>query len=631
MKILFIISLLCGFLLTSCEKETDAPMPFPDSVSGRFYLTTADYEGVEQSRTTTPSPSTVRYDKIVYYVLNTGINSFVDNAKTQWNPDTSELIVEGLHEGNYRLLILAVRGDWKADNATIHPLLTPADAWLSFPENMTAPLQADYYYGKIDFSVELQQGAETITPMQEVTLKHLVGGIEFSFIYNNPYVRTSVESNILRLEDAKFYTTFTADQRYEGESLGGVRTVQLQSESHILRFMPHIQNSAPLKGRIEMHSRSYSYANKKKIVQYYNFSNNTVEQGRLNRVRTRVVHPDDNSGVLYMTAASFEESHHDYILQDDESKDVYCDRTQRQFTTTRPLQTEITDNEELHLRFYSPRPLKDATIRILIPSFHEPVTLAYLDSLPAFADVWLQIPATKRGMIFPTASGGHITLPPLTINELQRGEITVQSEDDYWIRLQKIKIPWTIFWGLFGGDPDKPDGGPSGNWMGIRPVHCREAVAFMLNVTYMFGLEEVVQVMRNSPYPLYGNDGKTLEPIDRVVSKMRAPYTLEVGLAQPANVRGMANPSVWGVIQDCYLQHYTSAFEVHTNFHELGHVMGYNHDSQFTFGAWAEKLMNNFYVDHIREFPIDSYLYLNSRDNPHRYTYVPPKIYTSIH
>lgn len=615
MKILFIISLFCGFLLTSCEKETDVHMPFPNSVSGHFYLTTADYEGAEQSRTVASPPSRVRYDEISYYVMNTSTNNFV-NTKTLWRPETSELIVEGLHEGNYRLLILAIQGDWKADKATIHPLITPTDAWLSFPRDMTEPLQADYYYGSMDFSVELQQGVETITPLQEVALQHLVGGVEFSFTYNNPYVRTSLESNTLVLEDAKFHTIFTADRRYEGESLGGARTVHLRLDSRVLRFMPHIQNSAPLQGRIEMNSRSYTH---KKIVQYYNFSNETIRQGHLNRVRTRVIHPDDNNGVLYMTSVAFEESLHGYILQDDEPKEVYSDPKQRKFVTTKPLQTEITDNGELHLRFYSPRPLKNAAIRILIPSFHEPFTLAYLDSLPAFADVQLPIPATERSMIFPTASGSQITLPPLTPKELQGGEITIESEDEYWTRLQKIKIPWTLSFSLFGTDPYKPDGGPVGGWIGIRPLHCREAVTFMLNAAYMFGLEEVVQLMRDNADKLYGNDGATLEPIDKVVRKMRSAYSLQIGLVNHNKYLGLGSSKVWGVVQNCFLNHYSSPYAVHTCFHELGHVMGYNHDSQFTYGLWAGKLMNNFYVNHINEFPVDSYKYLNSRNNPNKY------------
>ena len=51
-------------------------------------------------------------------------------------------------------------------------------------------------------------------------------------------------------------------------------------------------------------------------------------------------------------------------------------------------------------------------------------------------------------------------------------------------------------------------------------------------------------------------------------------------------------------------------------FHELGHVMGYSHNSAFTYGPWAQELMNRFYVDHLDMMPVDSPDYLSSRQNP---------------
>ena len=52
---------------------------------------------------------------------------------------------------------------------------------------------------------------------------------------------------------------------------------------------------------------------------------------------------------------------------------------------------------------------------------------------------------------------------------------------------------------------------------------------------------------------------------------------------------------------------------------KLGHVMGYGHSSAFTYGPWAEQLMNNFYVNNLNKFPIDSSKYLNSSQNPTLY------------
>ena len=70
-----------------------------------------------------------------------------------------------------------------------------------------------------------------------------------------------------------------------------------------------------------------------------------------------------------------------------------------------------------------------------------------------------------------------------------------------------------------------PDGGPKGNWMGIRPVHCREAVAFFLNFTYMIDMPEHERILRENQDKLYGNGGvddKVL--VETVLSQMRREY-----------------------------------------------------------------------------------------------------------
>lgn len=183
----------------------------------------------------------------------------------------------------------------------------------------------------------------------------------------------------------------------------------------------------------------------------------------------------------------------------------------------------------------------------------------------------------------------------------------------------KIKHGWFIYWGLYGGDPEKENGGPTGNWMGIRPVHCRESVAMFLNFTYMIDMPEHEEILRANADRLY-DDNKQLVDVNKVLSQMRQQRTLQVGLVYPGNgVVGLGGGSTFGAYQQAWLQHYFNAYSCSIMFHELGHVMGYGHSSSFTYGPWAEELMNNFYVNNLHEFPIDSSTYLNSSQNPNLY------------
>ena len=47
------------------------------------------------------------------------------------------------------------------------------------------------------------------------------------------------------------------------------------------------------------------------------------------------------------------------------------------------------------------------------------------------------------------------------------------------------------------------------------------------------------------------------------------------------------------------------------------HAREFSHS--FTYGPWAQELMNHFYVNHIDQMPIDSPSYLNSSQNPNLY------------
>lgn len=130
----------------------------------------------------------------------------------------------------------------------------------------------------------------------------------------------------------------------------------------------------------------------------------------------------------------------------------------------------------------------------------------------------------------------------------------------------------TIGFDLYGGDPERADGGPVGNWMGIRPVHCREVVALFLNFTYMIDMPEHEQILRANADRLYGNGGpEDKVTVETVLRQMRQPRTLRVGLVYPGNgVIGLGGGSVFGAYQQAWFQHYFNTYSCEIMFHELG-------------------------------------------------------------
>lgn len=611
-RLLFLLASASSLLAACSQDEAWEPQAPPPGDSGAvFRLKAASYDNLPATRASEKEPT--GYDRLEYYIMDSNGTPAAD-MQMQWRPETSEIIAEGLHEGDYTLLILGIRGDADKDGAEIRTLTNASDTWIEFPEEMSRPLEAEYFYSRTPFHITSGQ-----TELQrEVSMRRIIGSVEFTFTYNNPLVRTAVASRELTLgEEVAFRTSFTADSLYKGSSTGRIHVPDLE-EGAALNFLP-LADEGELSGEIAIETASYTG---ERIGQSYDFRSVSLAPNRRDCVQTLVTHPDDKLGTLFVTRAAWAGNSPSLILQDNEKKDVYTNNSKRTFHTTRPLQTEITEDGRLHVTFYSPRPLCGVTLRATLPSLGEEVDIAYFDSIPAFGEVTIPFPRVGKPAVFRTAEGRYREIANLQASELRQlsDKLEIYSEDEYWKLLSKIEVDYRISFGLYGGNPDKADGGPVGNWMGIRPVHCREAVALWLNITYMLSSEEVAQLMRDNPESLYGNDGSTRIPPETVISQYRASRHLIAGLVYSKHgTIGLGGGTVWGVYQEAYLQHYTNAYRCQTIFHELGHCMGYGHSSAFTYGPWAQQLMNKYYVNHIGQFPVNSASWLNSSSNPNIY------------
>ena len=131
---------LC-LLLVSCMSEDWAGRSGRSMPVAVFKLEGEGYVG-EQSRSVTLDE--VRYDRVAYYVVDEA-GELVKDIKSRYDASTAEILVEGLHEGAYRLLVLGIKGDERKDRASILDLQRAADCWLSFPAALHTPLEAEYF------------------------------------------------------------------------------------------------------------------------------------------------------------------------------------------------------------------------------------------------------------------------------------------------------------------------------------------------------------------------------------------------------------------------------------------------------------------------------------------------------
>ena len=607
---------LCMAALVSCSREEWPGMTAAQTGNTlSVHISAGGFEGEAQTKARDTG-----YDHVDIAVAD-GEGRIVRNIKSLYDRETSTIRLEGLVPGSYELLVLAVDGDMAADRASINEISEVSDTWLAFPEKISGPLAAEYFYSRTPFSVtaspDMPGNGISSDLDGSITQKRIVGKTVFRCSYSSPYISTAVTSATVSVDSPAFLRELSAAGDFGGRAKGDGIVLDIKEDSSFI--FPPTAGGSRFEGTLEMKTRDYLGHS---IGRSYGFSLEEVGQNRIGHIGISVIHPDDQSGTMFITREAYAQGGHKAILQDDEPHIVYNDKEQRNFNTARPLQVSVTPEGLLHVRFYSPREARNVLIRGLIPEVdNEYLDLAYFDVIPAFADFYGELPMTLRRTFCRSESGRIIETDVVPAEAFASAEYRISSGDPFWAKIEAIEHGWNISFSLYGGNPDLPEGGPVGNWMGIRPVHCREAVALFLNFTYMIDMPEHEEILHANADRLYGNGGvEDKVTVETVLRQMRQPRTLKIGLVYPGNgVIGLGGGTAFGAYQQAWFQHYFNTYSCEIMFHELGHVMGYNHSSSFTYGPWAQELMNRFYVDHIGEMPIDSPSYLNSSQNPNKY------------
>ena len=329
-------------------------------------------------------------------------------------------------------------------------------------------------------------------------------------------------------------------------------------------------------------------------------------------------HPDANTGVLYVNRKKHDLKIRPKILQDSESKLVYYHSSKRSFYIHKPLEVKISEDNKIHTRFYSPITVKNVEIWAKFTDVKEEVLIAFFDSIPAFTDAEFDILLDDK-CIFKTKNNDYIYLKQSNIDNLHNADLSIESDDIYLQKIKTIRCDWWQKFTSFGGNPDLDTGGPAGNWKGIRPVHIREAIALLTNMAYMFSSKEFNDYLSGFQGQLYNNNKKVID-LSTLSQAFLNHSGYDLGLVYEGNnVLGMGGGRSLGFAQYVYAQHYTNSYACNTIFHELSHTIGYNHDSNMTYGIWSNGLANTYYVNNLSTFPVNSQSYLNTMSNPTLY------------
>ncbi|MEQ3331721.1 hypothetical protein AAA215_24975, partial [Phocaeicola vulgatus] len=235
-----------------------------------------------------------------------------------------------------------------------------------------------------------------------------------------------------------------------------------------------------------------------------------------------------------------------YLLNDDESQDVYFDSGQRSFYVSQPLQFGMDDEHFFQLRFYSPRALKNVTFWARIDGYEEEFKFMTLEKILPFQQLRVHLPFATRDMTAYTRSGKKIRIMANPYLMKENLTFTVECDDPYWTGLQSIRCKWYIAFGRYSDT--------QASWKyKMKASHTREAVAIALNMAYMFSSERFKTALHEFG-PLHSNNDKT--EIDKTALLTRVLNHRGLTFGYTTGVMGLGGGTTFGMHEVCYLEHY---------------------------------------------------------------------------
>jgi len=261
------------------------------------------------------------------------------------------------------------------------------------------------------------------------------------------------------------------------------------------------------------------------------------------------------------------------MFQDDEALEVMTSEA-RAYSIAQVIRVKPIDEKTIEVSNFAPFDIENATIVATIGGTVQ-VQLFRIKKIRGHATQTMKYPFVDGTTLFLDTDNKEVDLSQYQTTGVPPANISFDftGDNETILRLKKLKqLKWTIKYHNYD---------PNNNWMPTTAKDIRRFSGLMLNMGTVFVSDEFKQAFLNEP--IIGNDGVTaltMAEKEKVYNDILIHARFNCGKVD--NVSGLGGGTTLGYAEHV-LHDYIKIDAGDITAHEIGHCVGFNHDSNMTY------------------------------------------------
>ncbi|MNR00730.1 hypothetical protein D3C85_1165130 [compost metagenome] len=268
------------------------------------------------------------------------------------------------------------------------------------------------------------------------------------------------------------------------------------------------------------------------------------------------------------------------MFKDGESMEQLTSESRR-YEIGKDLRVKALNATTIEVANFAPVDIVDATILLTIEGQPKPVKLFRIGKIRAHGVQEIKYPFIAGDTKFLNSEDQEVDLAQYKTTGIPADKVSFDftGDTDLIKKLKSLaKLKWQIKYHDFDGNDD-----PNNNWKdNIDAKDVRRFTGFIINLAYLFQADATRSLFIAEP--ITGNDKVLLTTAQKQEAFKKIIDIPKFNCGVVVNVSGLGGGSTFGVANHV-LNDYLTKDICFIAVHEIGHMIGYSHDSSMTYPA----------------------------------------------